>query len=331
MEPVLADFYAHLNDAVMTTNDFAEGVRFRKRHKVPDYAYCGLNPMYRSYLSFDLDKPGAAFAYERVGLPPPTITTINPENAHCHMLYRLRTPVAYHDEARSQPQDYFEAIQKEMERRLGADTAYNHTLTKNPLHPRWRVITTPMAVYDLSDFCEYFDLPYLLPKVDTNDKPFLGRNDRLFRTLSRWAYGMVNQSVNVDQWYGVVRDMADVINATFSEPLGEAEVKATARSVAKYVWKKRGTAQAPRERVLAFAEDVSSEERMKQGAAYTNAKRREKSLTALQAAYEALRAGGEVSVAQLVAYTGMNIKTVRKYFKQICRRDASSAISAEPA
>ena len=112
---------------------------------------------------------------------------------------------------------------------------------------------------------------------------------------------------------------------------GEAEVKATARSVAKYVWKKRGTAQAPRERVLAFAEDVSSEERMKQGAAYTNAKRREKSLTALQAAYEALRAGGEVSVAQLVAYTGMNIKTVRKYFKQICRRDASSAISAEPA
>lgn len=332
MEPALSTFYAHLNDAVMTTNAFADGVAFRKRYKMFDYAYCGLNPMYRTYLSFDLDKPGSAFAYEQAGLPPPTITTINPANAHCHMLYQLRTPVACHEKARSQPQDYFEAIQREMERRLGADMAFNHTLTKNPLHPRWRVITTPMAVYDLQLFREYIDLPHMLPKVDTSDKPFLGRNDRLFRTLSRWAYGVVKQSVTLDRWQAVVRDMADVINASFAEPLGEAEVKATSRSVAKYVWKKRSVAQAAHEPVMQFEQDVSATERMKLGAGYTNAKRREKSLTAVQNAYDALRAGGNaVSVSQLVAHTGMNIKTVRKYAKEIGACTASRAVCPDLA
>jgi Replicase family len=47
-------------------------------------------------------------------LPPPTIVTINPENKHCHMLYRTIAPVADTKNARSKPQDYFEAIQDEM-------------------------------------------------------------------------------------------------------------------------------------------------------------------------------------------------------------------------
>ena len=94
MNQILQDFYNHLNVAVITTNDFEDGTKFRKREKVGDFAYCGLNQMYRHYLSFDIDEPGSAFRYEAVGLPPPTITTVNPVNAHCHYLYKLNTPVS---------------------------------------------------------------------------------------------------------------------------------------------------------------------------------------------------------------------------------------------
>ncbi len=34
MNQQLQDFYSHLNEAVITTNDFAEGTRYRKREKV---------------------------------------------------------------------------------------------------------------------------------------------------------------------------------------------------------------------------------------------------------------------------------------------------------
>jgi hypothetical protein len=89
MNQILQDFYDHLNEAVITTNDFEDGTKYRKREKVADFAYCGLNQMYRHYLSFDIDQPGSAFRYEAVGvgLPPPTITTVNPVNAHCHLAF----------------------------------------------------------------------------------------------------------------------------------------------------------------------------------------------------------------------------------------------------
>lgn len=131
MQKELNEFFTHLNDAVITTNDFADGTKFRKRDIVSQYCYCGLNRMYRQYLSFDIDRANSAAKFEYVNLPAPTIITINPVNAHCHYLYRLHTPVAYHGASRRGPQDYFEAVQKEMGRILGADHAYNHTLTKN--------------------------------------------------------------------------------------------------------------------------------------------------------------------------------------------------------
>ncbi|MGV0958454.1 MAG: hypothetical protein ACOYB1_01360 [Limnohabitans sp.] len=50
MNQQLTNFYDHLNTSVITTNDFAEGTLFRKREKVNQFAYCGLNPVYRKYL-----------------------------------------------------------------------------------------------------------------------------------------------------------------------------------------------------------------------------------------------------------------------------------------
>jgi hypothetical protein len=314
MNQQLEDFYNHLNEAVVTTNDFADGTKFRKREKVDQFAYCGLNPVYRAYLSFDLDEPASAFRFEEVNLPTPTIVTVNRKNGHSHMLYRLNTPVAYHKNSRSAPQDYFEAIQLAMESRLSADTAFNHTITKNPLHQAWEVITFPTS-YDLSDFTEWIDLPRWSAKHSLPDHiQIQGRNDELFHTLRMWAYGAVRQHDDMDAWYRSALAQAEDINGHFDRPLPFFEIKATARSVAKWHWKNRNSTDS-RRHVLTFTNETARA-RMRSGAEYTNLLRREKSLAKLRLAAQQLSPvyGRELSPRLLAEHTGMNIKTVRKYY-----------------
>lgn len=318
MNQQLRDFYSHLNEAVMTTNDFEEGTKFRKREKVDQFAYCGLNPMYRHYLSFDLDIQGSAFRYDDVALPPPTIITVNPVNTHCHYLYQLKTPVAYHPNSRVKPQQMFEGIQDAMTRCLDADSAFTHTLTKNPLHPKWRVLTHPVA-YDLADFLEYKGLerlPAAPPLSDDLNAFVAGRNDRLFHTLRLWGYRAVHHCHDETRWHQTMQEKAAEINASFPSPLPYKEVHDTAKASAKWIWKNRHTLNC-RERVLTFTTE-SAQERMRQGARYTNATRSAKALQAMQLAADRLRVNNQpVTPLSLQAACGLNIKTVRKYFSHI--------------
>ncbi len=318
MNTQLDDFYNHLNEAVITTNDFNEGTKFRKREKVAQYSYCGLNQKYRRYLSLDLDHAGSAFHFEAVNLPTPTIITVNPANTHCHYLYYLKTPVAYHPKSRRAPQDYFEAVQDALEIRLNADKAYNHTITKNPLHPRWHTQTYPTS-YDLSDFTEYIDLPQRgLKSQLSGDIVVHGRNDELFHTLRLWAYRAVHTHQDDGRWEKAVQAQASDINARFVIPLPPPEVKATAKSVARWTWEHRQGVGKCRAKVLQFGTETAKE-RMSLGAGYTNTLRRKKTLEALQqAAHELSLVHGEnIGASLLVKHTGMNIKTVRKYLPQI--------------
>ena len=318
MNQILQDFYAHLNEAVVTTNDFEEGTKFRKREKVGDFAYCGLNPMYRHYLSFDLDEPGSAFQYEAVGLPPPTIITVNPANAHCHYLYKLKTPVAYHESSRARPQQFFEGIQAAMTARLGADRAFTHTLTKNPLHRRWRVITNP-ASYDLSTLNEYLPAqPISIPKDKVGDLDIRGRNDQLFHTLRFWAYRAVHQFADEERWLQEIQFKAAEVNAGFANSLPYKEVHDSAKACGRWVWRNRHKLGADgKPRVMNFTTETA-EERMSKGADYTNALRTQKAIQTLQQAAVALRSSGTlVTPLSLQAASGLNIKTVRKYLGHI--------------
>lgn len=312
----LTDFYKHLNEAVVTTDDFEEGTKFRKREKVSQFAYCGLNPMYRHYLSFDLDDSGSAFRYEAVGLPPPTIITINRKNAHCHYLYKLKTPVAYHANSRAKPQQFFEAIQDAMTKCLKADTAFTHTLTKNPLHPRWEVITNP-ASYHLSDFLEYIDLPkHSAIKPLPDDMNVRGRNDQLFHTLRLWGYHAVQSYISEESWLQEAQSQATAINDSFTCPLPCKEVHDTAKASAKWIWKNRHNFSI-RQKVLSFTNE-SAHERMSKGADYTNAIRTKKTIQAIQdTVNEMLASGHTITPMSVQIRSGLNIKTIRKYLPKI--------------
>lgn len=316
MNQQLVDFYSHLNEAVITTNDFEEGTKFRKREKVQQFAYCGLNPMYRHYLSFDLDEQGAAFKFEDTNLPAPTIITINPANKHCHYLYHLKTPVAYHKNSRSKPQQYFEAIQDAVTTRLKADTAYSHTITKNPLHERWQVITNRTS-YDLGDFLEYVDINKLnLDKSLMEKMDCRGRNDLLFHTLRLWGYRSVHKFITEESWRQEAQNKAQEINNGFSDPLPFKEIINTANATSKWIWKNRHTLGG-REKILVFTNE-SAHERMSKGAEYTNALRTKNAIQTIQKAVNELLASGlNITQKTVQIKCGLNIKTVRKYWSNI--------------
>jgi DNA-binding NarL/FixJ family response regulator len=67
----------------------------------------------------------------------------------------------------------------------------------------------------------------------------------MFDTVRFWAYKAIRAHLNggYDIWYAEVLKVAINANEAFLDPLGYSEVKATAKSVARWVWRNHGSAE----------------------------------------------------------------------------------------
>lgn len=201
-------------------------------------AFLQLNPpAHQAWLLLDVDRRGAAHAWEDAGLPAPTYAAINRENGHAHLGYALSAPVCTTSAARQAPLRYLAAIEHAYTLAAGGDFAFAGHLAKNPLSDRWLVwepANTPL--YELSYLAEYVNLPIKLPSRPAG----VGRNCDLFDTLRDWAYSAVRdfwRPGGEHGWQLAMMRQAELMN-TFSEPLGGPEVACIARSVARYVWRR---------------------------------------------------------------------------------------------
>jgi hypothetical protein len=217
-------------------DDFQYGLKVRPLDMAAEHRHIQPNTRHAmSWLIFDIDRRGAAWAWEHANLPPPTITVINPKNGHAHLFYGLNTPVVTSPAGRTAPIRYAAAIQSAFALALGADLAYSGLMAKNPLHDDWRTIWVPV-LYDLGELAEYIDLPKNTPPRATSG---LGRNLALFDAVRQWAYKWVLdfQAKQVDSlaWRDAVVRQAEQMN-TFPTPLPYSEVRAIGRSVARWTW-----------------------------------------------------------------------------------------------
>jgi hypothetical protein len=218
-------------------DDLSAGVRIRPAAKALEFRHVQPNPpSCIAWMVFDVDSEGAAFAWERANLPPPTLTVINPENAHAHLFYGLSTPIVTSELGRGAPMRYGAALQAAYLARLCADTGYAGLIAKNPFHDHWRTIWTP-HLYDLGELAEYVDLSKKqLPKECFG----MGRNCRLFDELRAWGYQWIREykrnHATSSQWQNAVLGQASRMNE-FDVPLPLSEVKATAKSIAKWTWR----------------------------------------------------------------------------------------------
>lgn len=230
-------FQARLPRRPYCTNDPSRGLVIRPAASALQFRHLQPNaPLEVSWLVFDLDYERASVAWEKAKLPPPTLTVVNPENAHAHLFYGLTTPVAMSDAARDAPIRYAAAIQQAFHAKLQADSGYAGVIGKNPFHHNWIALWV-QRLYELGELAEYVDLPKGRVPRETLG---LGRNCTLFDELRAWSYQWVREykrnAATAEHWQRAVLGQAERLNA-FSLPLSFSEVKAVSKSVARWAWR----------------------------------------------------------------------------------------------
>lgn len=291
----LLQFRERLPKKPYHTDQLGDYLRIHRAEMALRARYIQFNgPTHMHWLVFDIDRPGAALDWEDRSVPPPNFTVQNPANGHAHLFYGLSTPVRTAPDGRKGPLLYAAAVQLSLRDSLGADVGYSNFLCKNPFSSHWRTFEWETGLYELADFEGWLDLSSKPRKAANSDAYGLGRNCALFEKLRQWAYKAIRQGwPNADRWYEAVLVRARAYN-DFDAPLPDSEVKATARSVAK--WTHRNLSRS------GFSQWQAAQGRKKGG------ERRDK----LMPEVEALAARG-VSQREIAKATGVPQKTVSRW------------------
>ena len=194
-----------------------------------------------TWMTHDIDDPSAYYAHRDGNVPQPNLIVINPANRHGHASYLLTVPVARHCAARTGPLRLFAAVERGITRRIGADPHYCRLITKNPLHPDWRVEWRRDAPYTLPELADW-----LFPKDMAPDRSFgvalgAGRNCALFDALRVEGYREVREfkrTADLEAFQSRLSALAHNMNGAFSLPLSDREVGAIVRSVSRWTWRR---------------------------------------------------------------------------------------------
>ncbi|EIE7027974.1 replication initiation protein, partial [Salmonella enterica subsp. enterica serovar Derby] len=220
------------------TDELQFGVRIAGKERAILAKYIQFNqPHAMFWLGFDVDRPGAAIDWSDRNAPAPTLTIMNPENGHAHLLYALKTAVRTAPDGKMKPLKYAAAVERALCQKLDADTGYSGLICKNPNHDHWQLAVWQPELYTLDWLADSLDLSA------ANDKEILpdyglGRNCTLFDKTRKWAYRAIRQGwPEYEQWLQACYERASAYNLQFLAPLDENEVSGIAKSIAKWTYK----------------------------------------------------------------------------------------------
>jgi len=223
------------------SDNVKRGLIIRPPEQALERSYLQLNPpILWHWFVFDIDEPMAALAWEKANLAPPNWIAVNPANTHAHLGYLLEVPVITAPEARDKPLRYAAAIEAAFRLALGADPRYTGFIAKNPLSLAWKTWFLHAEPYTLDYLAEWVTLsrtpsPSVVPSG-------LWRNVQLFDSIRQWAYSLVrvyqDTGAAMELWFRAVQREAEMVNQRFETPLMLPEVRATAKSVAKWTWQR---------------------------------------------------------------------------------------------
>jgi len=223
-------------------DDLAYGLKILPAQAALEKRYIQYNPPAMiHWLAYDIDRPYVGFDTEWRVLAPPNIVVISPTTQHAHYLYGIAAGVSTTSASRDKPRRLLSAIDEGYRHALDADPGFTRLICKNPLNDHWRVELLRADLYDLSELAEYVDLDAANERIRKTPKKHrqgIGRNCSLFDSLRTWAYKWVEEyrgGRGLEAWEVAVLAKAEKLN-TFKEPLGGSEVKATARSVARWTF-----------------------------------------------------------------------------------------------
>lgn len=239
----LSLFSEHLPHRPYCADDLAYGLKILPAQAALEKRYIQYNPPAMiHWLAYDIDRPYVGFDTEWRVVAPPNIVVISPTTQHSHYLYGIAAGVSTTSASRDKPRRLLSAIDEGYRHALDADPGFTRLICKNPLNDHWRVELLRTDLYDLAELAEYVDLDAADERIRKTPKKHrygVGRNCSLFDSLRTWAYKWVGEyrggRRGLDVWEAAVLEKAEKLN-TFNEPLPFNEVKATARSVARWTY-----------------------------------------------------------------------------------------------
>lgn len=187
------------------------------------------------WIIIDLDSSTSHLDWQDLNAPPPNIISINRRNGHAHLFYGLQTPVHKNDASSFMALKYCAAVDIALTQYLGADEGYAMHISKNPTNDKWLNLFPKQELYTLEELANW--LPNL-GKVKRKRLPdiSLGRNVNLFENLRIYAYSERRTATSYQQFYADICTQARIYNSSFITPLPNGEIRATAKSIAKWAW-----------------------------------------------------------------------------------------------
>lgn len=305
------------------------------KEKAINLRYIQINhPLLVKYIVFDLDYEGSAFACDNMDLPPFTFTVINKLNAHCHGIYEI-DPV-FLGTASKKTKKLLKRIIRSYKLILNADRVITKQklLVKNPFHKDWELLCSG-NIYTLSELAEYMRPIKTIKKVKKSPLDPASRNVTLFNYGRFYAYEIVSSCSNYHQLYRLINEYLLKLNAEeipvhFRLPLPCREVNSITKSIARWVWDKKGdfmknknwnTGAMGFEKIKGLTmHRYKKEVRRRQSLSgkRTSAIRRERTFKKLLDAYERLSTN-KVTQKKLSEHTGYSIRTVKYYWHRIIK------------
>lgn len=227
----------------LASDDLLAGVYRMSRTEALGLRYIEANPQAMSnLLVVDVDHPDAAL--RALGTRPlPHVIVENARNGHAHAVWALQEPVTRTEYAKRRPLAYAASVTEGLRRAVDGDKAYSGLITKNPLHEGWAAhqVASLDALYSLDQIAEA--LGSLMPPRDWRRQKArranpigLGRNCHLFDTARTWAYREIDHHWGDPAGLGhAIHAHAVMLNAEFSEPLPDSEVRAIAASIHRWI------------------------------------------------------------------------------------------------
>ncbi len=300
------------------TDNLSHGLMIRDKARASRRRYIQVNPPWlRSFVVMDVDRNGAALAWEDAHLPMPMWSSMNPANGHAHLSWAIEAPVLLGQHDRQEPMRYLAVVESAIRAKLDADPGYSGLITKNPTHRHWRNLWAPggLGVYSLGDLSEWVDLPKHAPRRKP-EAVGLGRNCSTFDYLRFYAYreirlwrdsdvpppGHADRRGIYTHWLAHLYARAmDYTHNEHPVPLDHQEVHWIAKSVAHWVWT----------RFDAEASDARfSRRQAARGVRSGEARRAASQDKQVQA--RLMRAGG-MSIRQIAADLGVGKSTVARW------------------
>jgi len=270
----------------------------------------------------DIDDEDLLTEWNAIGLPTPSIQTLNKDNDKAHLVWLLNVPVSKRNRKAVK---YYKTIVESIKVLIGADKAYQNHQTKNFLNSELYRITYNDLAYDLEDFKDFIirEEKYKIPHhTELAEYESTGsRHIDLFNQLRLYGYKVAKHSNLLEK----LQKRAEIINEQFDEPI---KPKAIIKSVLAFCEENKNNFKAARKyRAGAmkfkkitnmsptnYIKEVSR--RQSKSAIRTKDIKRIKTAAKVKVAFKILlRKKTKLTYSNIAKQAGVSSRTVKRYSK----------------